>query len=344
MRLGEPAIAQLIRAKHDAGRDLFLVPDVPFSFTDASALSATLRENLLVFLPGDYYPAGVPDGACFFYEKGENLPRFTFPPAPFICYADIRLAGNEAFQAAMLAAEIYEWILPFADCADPAEHGYRKSYAYLAEIRASSGRFIGITALFDDPPDEERYQKRFGDNDYLSVRFPSFRRVDAIPAGTETGRLQVLLRACAMQPDRSTAVIFPTRRHADEFTRLLLSQCPCAALHGGFFHEQNAENLRRFRAGEFRVLAATKHILPSAPFLEVQRVFFAGLPFSAALLGRCAALLPPEKTPVCVTADTDPDFNRRLAASCAEALDLPKTAFEARRQQKLDRVLELLRP
>ena len=342
MRIGEPAVAALIRAKHDMAQDLFLVPDRPFLPADAARLSQTLHQNLLVFLPGAFYPAGVPAGFCFHLNKQQTKAGFRFPPPPFVCWADIRLAGNEAFQDAMRAAGIYEWILPFADCAAPAEHGYRRSYAYLAELRAASPAFIGITALFTDAPEETHFQKLFGDAAFVTVGRPDRRRIPCVRTESDAARLRELRRRCAKAPDAPTMVFFPTRRQAEEFHRAMRGQLACATLHGGIPADKNAETLRRFRAGEIGVLAATKHLLPSAPFLTARRVFFGGLPFSPALYRRCAALLPPGELPLCITTAADVVFNARLAKACAEAMQFPKDAFLAARRQKQARVLALL--
>ena len=343
MRIGEDAIAALVAAKHDAGQDLFLLPDLPLSPADVTALSRALNKNLLVFLPGPFYPAGLPEDACFFYEQGRGGRRFDFPAAPFVCWADIRLAGNEAFQDAMLRADIFEWILPFADCADPAEHGYRQSYAQLAELRAQSRRFTGITALFNDAPEEARYQRLFGGAPYITVGLPGTPKLRAVPAGNDAERQRLLLRSCLLRHEKPAVVFFPTRRQAEEFVRFAAPHCPSAVVHGGRTRKENAEALDRFRAGALTLLAATKHLLPSAPFIAAGQVFYAGLPFSPALIGRCAALLPPGETPVCVTTHGDLSLNARLSETCAAALALPKTPFSERRKEKQARAIRLLK-
>ena len=344
MHLGEREIAGLFGAALQAENDLFLVPDAPFRPAQANALAAALGRGLIVFLPGDFYPFGLPPAHCFFCEpQGSPTRTFRFPPAPFVCWADIRLAGDPAFFEAMEAAAPAAWILPQAACADPAQPRYRESYRYLAELRAASRRFTGIAALFEAPPDAGFYTDLFGSRSAVLLKGAPACGFPAVKTRTETEKQALVLRECEKQNGR-TAVFFPTRRQAEAFGRALSRrQVNCVTAHGGRSHGENALALARFLAGEAAVLCATSHVLASAPFLSADRVLCCGLPLSAAYAADCAALLPAGGRPLIVFAEADILFNERLARSRAAALSLPAADFIARRKALGEALLRQLR-
>lgn len=344
MHLGEGEIAALFGAALDAENDLFLVSDAPFRPAQANALAAALGRGLVVFLPGDYYPFGLPPARCFFCEpQGSPTRTYRFPPGPFVCWADIRLAGDPAFSDAMEAAAPAAWILPYAACADPVEPGYRESYRYLAELRAASRRFTGIAALFEAPPEAGFYTGLFGSRSAVLLTGAPACGFPAVKTRTEAEKQALALRECEKQNGR-TAVFVPTRRQAEAFGRTLLRrQAKSVTVHGGKTHGENALSLARFLAGEAEILCATSHALASAPFLSADRVLCCGLPLSAAYAATCAALLPAGERPLVVFAETDIAFNERLARSRAAAFSLPAADFVARRKALCEALLRQLR-
>ena len=345
MHLGEKDVAAVLAAATAAENDLFLVPDAPFLPSHAEALSAALGLRVVVFLPGDYYPFGQDPTRCFFYAPHDCVMRiYRFPPSPSVCWADIRLTGDPAFCAALKVAGPAAWVLPFAECADVFQPNFRESYRYLAELRAESPCCIGLAALFDTLPDADGFMSIFGSRSAVLLNGAPARSFPAVEAETEAQKLRLTIGQCARQLCKRTAVFFPTRRQAEAFSRMLLRRdVSCVSAHGGKTHGANALALARFLAGEVPVLVTTGHALASAPFLSADRVICCGLPHTASVAARCAALLPAGEEPLIVFTRADIAFNARLSGSYAAALALPEEDFLARRRALSEELLRMLR-
>ena len=104
---------------------------------------------------------------------------------------------------------------------------------------------------------------------------------------------------------------------------------------------ENACALGDFNAGACGVLIATKALLANYPFINADKVFYLGLPYSLSHADRCAALSD-DGGLFCVYCDEDIALHRELSAAYAEALGLPKKPFLRERARMLDNLLKII--
>lgn len=338
MKLTDPALVDLIRAKHAQEQDLLLMRALPFLPDDALTLAGRLCERLLVLLPGAFYPLRqIPSGLCL--QENSDFPD-CMPPGTSVCWADIRLLKQERFRLFLRRSAFYEWILPFADCAEPAEPGYLGSYTLPDELRTELSPSTGITALFSHRPSERLTEACFDMRRTIVLDSGGDAEAQSLLAETEKERLYVLGRLCTKRMLARTAVVFPTRRHAELFAARF-PDGGASLVHGGRSREENLAELALFSEGRTTVLAATKHVLPSAGFVDADAVLYAGVPMSPAFLSRCGALSAGAPC-LCVYTAQDPALNEGLARSCAASLGFPVGRFTARRNRMQAEVIGML--
>ena len=334
VRINEKPVAELVRAAFETGADVFARTDGPF---DAASLYAFAQEqdgDALILMPGRVYP---PPGASF------PMLRAAAATAAGPAFADVRILADGLFTETPRKNGALTLALPFAECAFVTEHGYRAAYRMIGELRAAGTELRVAALLAGAGPQDERLREVFGSPDAILLGETHPRAVPAARFYDARERDAFLLHSAELSALGSTVILFPSRAEAERFARLPAARgMHCGLVHGGLPPEENENTVAAFAAGDLGVLLATKHILPSAPFLKADRAIFAGLPFSPAHLNRCAALCGGEP-PTVFWCEADLREARRLSEGFARAIgaDLPR--FMAVREDKLRAVLGALR-
>ena len=337
MELTDPEVLAVLQAAFALRRDLLTVRAPVFRHAHAQAVSAALGAPAAALLPGPFYPVARPEDA-FFLQLGDSIPA-GFPRGVSVVYADVRLAAEPRFAAALKAAGTAALLLPYADCADPAEPGYKTSYTAILDLRDACAR-PGVAALFYGVPRARLLDAYFDPACTVALNAGCGAAAESLRAESEQSRIRYLEAQCLRRPGERTAVLFPTRRHA----ALFAARFPAGgavAVHGGNPYEENLKRLRAFTRGRVPVLCATKHVFPSLPFLAADSVYYAGLPFSVPFLKSCGALSSGGPC-LCVYTAEDAALNARLAASAAETLGFDRRAFAVARARKLSESLAFL--
>ena len=187
-------------------------------------------------------------------------------------------------------AGIRTLILPFYECAAPAEYGYKMSCGAISNLRAALPFDIHVTAV--------------SRGDYLTPEvFEALGTVEYILAGEEcpqalnavkTENARAAMRFAAEQYEKyflkRIIIECPTRTRAEDMNAYLLHRGASPALfHGGRTRAENETAVSRFAAGTTNVLIATKSLLGAYPFLQADKLFYLGLPYSLSHAGRLTA-------------------------------------------------------
>ena len=334
MRLTDPAVTALTAAAYKTGTDVFL-QNAPFC--GAPELETAVRDaggRWAVLLPG---ALPVPAPAPFLY-----LPR-TGPlpdaPAHAIPVADVRILNREDFAPWLRRNGVAGFLLPFAECAFVAEHGYRASYRLLGELRAEGMRMSVTALLSDERKNAPRLRELLLSPDAALLTHDETRTYPAVRFSDDRERERFLLNECRRTALGRTAILFPSRERAAAFRQAARRRgIPCGLIHGGRTEEENRAEADAFLRGELPALAATKCLLPAAPFFRADRVLYAGLPFGRAHAARCAALSREGTALVCTT-DRDRDRAEILSAGFARDFGADEERFLACRREMQDALL-----
>ena len=335
MRLSDKEVFELASASIREGRDLVLQITPRFTPEEAVLLAKAAGKRILVALPGPFYRTFLTDGALYTltptdYEATDNLP---------VTFTDIRRLNADGMADFLKERGYGALLLPFAECASVYEYGFRASYASVGYMRACAGRFQ-ITALCSEFRDRKNLLRTLGIDDCLAMKAPSDLRVEAIRLSTEKGRDDKLAAICRKTPFVKTAVVCLTRRHAENVRRALERRGVNSALiHGGRTPEQNADAANSFERNETNVLVTTKHGIPSAPFLPVERTVCCGLPTSVSHAVRMTALSDADKL-TCVYTEEDVRLVEKLLPGAKEAMEIGEDDFIPKRVGNFRRFCE----
>lgn len=317
-------IGELARALDGEKTDLYLAADI---MPDHKALVNTFCEkkvNNAVFLPGPFTSA---EGEVCFGMNDPVPHDLRFTGAGHTVFADIRLLGDEEFRAFLLKNGFFRFILPFAECADEAEYGFRRSYAWIGEMRGETEQPVRVTALFSaGVKDLGRFRERFGSTDVLAGEESRLPGITAVLTENGTGlrlgdpRYAAILQRAERSAFRQSAVFFSTRREAREFIRCAsFSRVPAALVTGETDPAERKDILNGFSECRVRVLAATKTLIPSSLFFRADDVYYCGLPYSFPHASRTAAFSR-EGIVKCFYSENDHRQTLRLIASGTEAV------------------------
>ena len=298
MQLTDPALTELARQGAIGKTDTFFcLPELP-NIEQIARFCRELRERAFVFLPGGGFPrSGEGWGAV-------SDPLLPLPDAPAVL-ADIRLLAHTDAPALLERSGIGEYLLLFPECADPAVYGYRFSYRYIAELRASLPFPVHITGVTVNGALSDRVFRALGVRDMAVVGLPAGETLTRYKAVSPRAKLFALAAECEKHPLERRIVFCPTRAEAQLFGAALLRRnTPFALYHGGRTEEQNAAAFAAYSEGRVSLLVATKALLPCFCFLSADRALYCGLPFSREH-ARPLALLSPAKTLHCVYCEED---------------------------------------
>ena len=307
MDLNATTIRDLIHHLKENEQDLLIGAVSSFSPSDAVALAESLRESILIPLPGQVL-CPKQEASFGILNTPESLRGWDRKP---VWFCDVRLLGDESFPGFLQTHTIREILLPFSDCAVEGEYGYRRSYENLSSLRADGIRFH-LTLFTDETPDAEMLRAKFGCGEVLSFTPGDAVSIQTEKLAGEAEQLAVLTSICEKYVWQRTAIFFTTRRQADRFAAGLRARfTPFSLVHGGLSHSQNMDALRRFDRGDTNVLLASKTLLCAAPFVRADKLLFCGLPYSESHARRLCAIGDKAEL-LCIYTDDDVALNRKL--------------------------------
>lgn len=289
MDIKSDLIKELSRSCAENGEDLYITADILPCFSELVNTFSVKNSNTAVLLPGAFrHGEGT---VCF-----DRSPVFTSSVGHVspgqAAVADVRLLGNAEFRRFLSENGFNNFILPFAECADPLNYGYRQSFGWLAEMRAETEKPLHITALFSPGVDApEEYREVFGSAKAtvgLSYTMPE---IFGVLCDGEKERNALALSGAVKNVSDRSVILFSTRREAESFYSFALRRGISAGLITGLNSPDEITAVTgKFERYGLRILVATKSLVPSAPFFKADRVIYCGMPYSPDHASRCAAL------------------------------------------------------
>lgn len=330
MDIKDDSFITLYKAAYEAKCDLYVSADI---LPDISRFVNTFSlpdVKTVLFLPGTF-PRSRFAGSYGKNDSGNS---------GFFLTADIRQLGGDEFRSFAEKQGYTSFIVPFAELCDPGEYGYRPSYGWFAEWRASSPFPFHLTLLLSSYYEFDRHFP-----DYYAS--PSFTAVTAsdkpfIKSYCCHSAKSKLYRAADLAESvvgKRTAVLFPTRREAEIFRAFMAKRdTPTCYINGTTDAEHFSACLKSFHDGR-SILIGTKSVLSAALFIRAEQVICCGVPYSPAHLSRCAALSS-TGTLTCVYCEED----FALAENVAKWYypDEDRLVFLNERIEALDNVRKLL--
>ena len=341
MKLMEEDVRRVAAAAREAGEDLFCITGAMPGATTLAALFCDAKEPSLLALPGRFVPLDMP-GARALTARFDPGDRFGFPAywlTEGLLAADVRLLGDASFRAFCAAMRVRHILVPFADLADPAEYGGRRDYGWIGEFRAELLFDIRVTALFSEPlPDYGPFLVRFASPGCTVLDAsvpPSLYAYETANGRKRNGYTLYLAEKRAL---RRVAVLFTNRREAEEFLRFLRARGQSGLyLNGAMTAAEQQAALEAFQRGE-GILAATKSVLPYAPFARADAVIYCGVPYSSSFIARCASFSAEGELECCFCPR---DFATDVNILKYFAGNLPEEEREPYLEQGLSRLLQV---
>ncbi|MCH5198700.1 MAG: hypothetical protein J1E34_07315 [Oscillospiraceae bacterium] len=237
-----------------------------------------------------------------------------------VIYSDIGAALNENFTDFLISENISEILLPFYECADSLEYGYRAAYANIAEIRASTGKQFHITGISPNITTGEKIFSLLGSDKYIQAGIENETVFKGIKTASDKSKYHYTAAECEKSPFDKSIVLFSTRRQAEEFSLFMYKRrTPFTIVHGGIDKIKINEALKSFLSGEVNILLATKFIIPAYSLLCSDKLIYCGLPYSRSHALRCLSLSKNGKMD-CIFSEDDVILTEKLILSFSKEL------------------------
>ena len=315
-------IRRLSAAVKDAGEDFFCAVGVLPEIRQALDAFSLRDETTLLALPGAFALPDETDArslAARFRREGKPGSA-VYRLTDRVIAADVRLLGDTSFREWFAGTEIGRILVPFAELADPSEYGGRGAYGWIGELRAELPREVRVTALFSEPqPDYGPFLARFASPGCTVIDASVAPPVYAFETAEVRKKYAYTLSLAERRATRRTAVFFTDRREAEEFRRFLERQGRHSlSVHGGMTAAEQKAALDAFSRYE-GLLVATKSVIPYAPFYRADDVIYCGVPYSTALMTRCASFSA-EGELTCCFCRADFETDRKILRHFADNL------------------------
>jgi|GEM_PF-3528188 len=320
MKLTDKEVSDLIKASDLNGKDNFFIFSSMPDKRDIEDHAASFYGRSLVL-----------SARKTFFNNGEK-----------VIYADIKAAADDDFGEFLVRENIEEILLPFYECADVHEYGFRASYALLAEVRAATEKRFHLTGYSLNAPEDEDVFSLFGTKSCIFAGIKKESVYKGIKTESPRSRFYYTAAECEKSPLKKTAVMFSTRSLTEEFSLFLYKRrTPFALIHGGMEEAKQREELNSFISGERNVLLTTKFIIPSYSLIKADALIYCGLPYSASHLNRCGSLSK-QNTVKCVFCEEDISLTQNLIRSFAEELGMDDPKYIEKRNKMFFDFLNIL--
>lgn len=277
--------------------DLFLISDIIYDFTIAVNKFNENKRKTIVLIPG---------------KRSIEYGGFC------IKMYDVSMLENDSFRKYLTSAP-FEIIIPFAECADISEYGHYSSYAWLGEIRAESAYDIHITAIVSPGfGNIEELSVLFACRDAVIVNIGKYPDCSAFKCNNKKQIYSMLKNECTKAVGRKIAILFTTRREADEFKRVLdRYSIGYVSIFGNNFPCDRNELDALKNITQHKILIGTKSSLLLSAFIKYDKVIYCGMPYSISHLVRCGRFSSDNKIDIYFT-EEDIKTNIKIIHSVAE--------------------------
>ena len=333
MKITSNEIINLIRECTPLKTDVFLQLCTMPRAADFAAFERALGERVLVLLPGAVFSASTPEAVAHVSDALGNAD---------IAYMDIRELLNDNAAEWIRRMRFTQWVLPFYECADITEYGYKTAYIAVSDLRSLLPFPVQITAVSMGDHLGPGVFEPLGTTDYILTGEDVGNKISGCRASDERNALYLTADQCAKYPLKTVIVQCTTRSSAETLQAFLQRRNVNAALfHGGKTAEQNALALADFTGGRTQLLIATKSLIPSYPFVQADKVIYFGLPYSLSHAQRCATLSTDCRL-TCIWCDADIERNRTLTASFLQTLGINDAQITLRKEEMQNELLTQL--
>ena len=316
MNITSPEIIHLIKQCTSIKTDVFLQLRSMPAFIDYSILAKELDLSVVVLLPGSVYSCGRYNHVI---NKDGKIPS---DESKNLFFMDVRVLFNDDAPEFFHTTGCTNIVLPFYECADPAEYGYKMAYGCISDIRASLPRAIHITGISRGDHLSPAVFEALGTVDYILAGEEYNDTVSAYRAVSREAAMYSVADQCEKYPLKKIIVECTTRSYAESLNAFLFRRNTRSVLfHGGRTKEQNSSALDAFTGGYSNILIATKSLIPSYPFVCADKVLYFGLPYSVSHAYRCASLGSDGRL-TCICSEEDIQLNKRLILSFQNALGI----------------------
>ncbi len=240
----------------------------------------------VVFLPGAVFTDGLCTAAdeCFdfgfdVYEIKGNL------------IADIRVLGNEGFRDYLTRNNYRRLVIAFAECADAAEYGHRQEFLWVREYRAEIEHFCQLVLIFTEGFDRTADCFRlYSDGEAVFAGERTLPDIRIYKCPSAASKFYFTANELEKLAFGNYAVFFNSRNEAARFAAFLQERnTRFVYIDGAVSPADMKKRLALVSSGEVRVVLATKSGLSLMPFVDIDKVFLCGMPFSVSHTGRIAA-------------------------------------------------------
>lgn len=327
-------IPQMITAAKNCRHDVFVSVEKMPDEKELLLFANQTDSPVLCFLPGRlFFPRTIP-------VIKENC---ALPCEGSIFLADIQTAGSEMVFEAVKKLGIGEILIPFAELVFTEEYGFSGGIARAADIKNHFQFSIHTTALFSAGCfDAVKAMKAFGGGEFIAAGEEVINGHSFVHFDSRNEIFPFLIKEAEKNPVDSTAVFFPTRRQAAEFSRFCnKSGLVCPVISGETEEENASEILNNVQNGKIRCLSLTKSAIPLYLTFRAKNVIFCGFPFSTGHIERMKNLSA-DGNLTCVYCDGDFSLAEKLSEGYAQSSVLPeyKNEFLRQRAAGIKKVLE----
>lgn len=277
-------IKALVSAAFYRENDVFLRVEFPdIAELDGSGIKTA------VFLPGNFFGRE----ELVFSDAHRQLPEDAYSSARSFLVADIRFLSDTLFCKYIVRCGFRRFVVYFAECADPCEYGWRESLFSLSEIKAESGEFIQLVALFSSAERELDYFSHFfGCENAVYAGQIKETDIRVTEAPSPSAKFFRVASEAEKYAGKKVCIFFNSRSEARDFAVFLNNRgTPRAVIDGSVSYEDRKRIIGEFERGEFQILLATKSLFNEIPFMKADKCLFCGVPFSVSHLSRCSGIV-----------------------------------------------------
>lgn len=291
----------------------------------------------VVFLPGAF--GGMKEYT--FSDSKRAVSSEAYSIASDLLIADVRFLNESAFREFLISKRYRRFVIPFCECADSGEYGYRESFFRIGELKAECDEFCQIVAFFSPVKSElEDYLYFFGCENAVfagSEEDIDFRLFEA--ASSYSKFYQTAFEA-EKYAYKKVCIYFNSRSEEADFASFLTKRgTDHFCIDGSKSSEEKNDILHKYFNGDCCILLATKSFISESLFIKCDKCILCGIPFSLSHLSRCSLITPDRKVSIIYSKD---DFDRNSKIVQSFSLKVGDSSVYEKRQKSLLEIKNIL--
>ncbi len=319
----DAGIKNLISAAYSENYDIFLNMQFP-------SLEDIVLDNAksLVLLPGSFGGFAPMPYSDFRNGRTEDFREID----SLLTVADVRYMSDEGFRNMLTRSGCTRIVIPFAECADSGEYGYREAYSWVGEYKAETTGFCQTVAFISSSYDgAETLARSFDCTNVIKVGKNTFVEPRIYKVQSPVARFFAAASEAEKYPFEKICIFFNSRLEARQFGSFLYKRrTPYFLLDGSVTTDERRRIFRSISADGKGIVLATKSLLPDAVYYGFSKCIFIGVPYSFSHLERCAFAARGAR-PLIIYCDSDYERNGKILLSFAE-LTGDKNIYTKRQQ------------